>query len=174
MCRRLVENQSASAFGSCHRKTVRVTHFRKFFLAALLSGSLHLLWAQPATRLLTVSPAGGKSGTAVEVTVSGQEVLKAREMRFSHAGIEATSKDTNRFEVTIAKDVPPGIYDVRLVGKYGASNPRAFAVGVLKEIAEAKNSKETPQAIQLESTVNGQTESNAVDYYQFEAKAGQR
>jgi hypothetical protein len=178
MCRRLVENQSAFALGNCclpaHRKTVRVTLFRKLFLAALLSGSLHVLWAQPATRLLTVSPAGGKSGAAVEVTVSGPEVTKAKEMRFSHAGIKATSKDTNRFEVTIAKDVPPGVYDVRLIGKYGASNPRAFAVGVLKEIAEAKNSKDTPQAIPLESAVNGQTETNTVDYYQFEAKAGQR
>ena len=178
MCSRLVEIESASSFGNCchtaHRKTDRVTHFRKLFTAGLLFGSLHLLSAQPATRLLTVSPAGGKSGTAVEVTVSGQEVIKAREMRFSHAGIKATAKDTNRFEVTIAKDVPPGVYDVRLVGKYGASNPRAFAVGVLKEIAEAKNSKDTPQAVALESTVNGQTEANAIDYYRFEAKTGQR
>src|SRR5215218_8537633 len=162
MCCRFVEIQSASAPGNCclsaHRKTVRVTHFRKLFIAGVLSGSLHLLWAQPATRLLAVSPAGGKSGTAMEVTVSGPEVIKAREMRFSHAGIKATSKDTNRFEVTIAKDVPPGVYDVRLVGKYGASNPRAFAVGVLREIAETKNSKDMPQTVTLESTITGQTE----------------
>ncbi|MBY0513659.1 MAG: hypothetical protein K2P78_07070 [Gemmataceae bacterium] len=33
-----------------------------------------------------------------------------------------------RFEVAVAADVPPGTYDGRLVGKYGVTNPRLFAV----------------------------------------------
>src|SRR2546430_1353377 len=69
---------------------------------------------------------------------------------FSHPGIKGTyiapnapppdpkKKDVppkanptgpHRFAVTVAKDVPPGTYDVRVVNKWGVSNPRAFAVG---------------------------------------------
>ena len=36
-----------------------------------------------------------------------------------------------KFKVTIAPDVPVGQYDVRVINKWGVSNPRAFCVGDL-------------------------------------------
>ena len=128
----------------------------------------------PAARLLTVFPPGAKSGSTLEVTVSGQDLEGANELRFSQTGITATNKGTNRFEVTIARTVPPGIYDALVVGKYGASNPRAFAVGVLAEVAKAKTSSDSPQTVALESTINGRTEANIIDHFSFQAKKGQR
>ena len=110
----------------------------------------------------------------IEVTVSGSDLDGATELRFSQAGITATPKGTNRFEVTITRPVPPGIYDAVVVDRYGASNPRAFEVGVLAEVAEAKNSSDSPQTVALESTINGRTEANAIDYFLFPAKQGQR
>ena len=41
-----------------------------------------------------------------------------------------------RFTLNIADDVPPGVYDLRVVGRYGVSNPRAFVVGDRPEVTE--------------------------------------
>ena len=87
---------------------------------------------------------------------------------------EPPAPPVTQFKVTIGKEVPPGIYDVRVIGKNGISNPRAFGVGVLNEVMESKNSSDSPQTVALESTVNGRVEANAIDYFRFEAKAGQR
>ncbi|HTD66769.1 MAG TPA: hypothetical protein VK846_09610, partial [Candidatus Limnocylindria bacterium] len=106
--------------------------------------------------------------------VSGTDLDGLTHLRFTHSGITAISTPTNRFDVTIAKAVPPGMYQVRAVGKHGASNPRAFAVGVLPEVMEGKNSSDSPQTVALESTINGRTDANTVDYFLFSAKKGQR
>jgi len=153
-----------------------VTPLRPFSFTALvlIFVSPALLFGQAGPRLLNVSPAGAKAGSVVEVVVGGQELSAPKELRFSHPGIAAINKETNRFEVTIATNVPPGIYDVRAVTKQGASNPRAFAVGVLNEVAEEKNRSDAPQKIALESTVNGRTDTNSIDYFRFAAKKGQR
>ncbi len=128
----------------------------------------------PSSRLLNITPAGARIDGSIDVIISGENLDDAKELRFSHPGITAKAKPTNRFEVSVAKDVPPGIYDARVVGRRGASNPRAFAIGVLQEISESRNSGDSPQSIALESTVNGRTEANTVDYFRFAGKKGQR
>ena len=145
------------------------------FSFAMLFGSLLSGFGQlPSARLLTITPAGAKAGSTVELTVTGQDLVGATELRFSQPGITATNKGTNLFQVTIAKQVPPGIYDAMVIGKFGASNPRAFAVGVLPEITKGKNNGDSPQTVAIESTINGRTEASAVDYYSFQAKKGRR
>jgi hypothetical protein len=70
-----------------------------------------------------------------------------------------------------------GIYDARLVNKWGVSNARAFVVGDLKEVAEKEPNDDVPEAqrIELESTINGVIASPTdVDYYVFAGKRGQR
>ena len=59
---------------------------------------------------------------------------------------------TNQFAVTIAADVPPGVYDVRAIGTFGISNPRSFVVGTLPEVKEqgGNNTREKPQPIESE------------------------
>ena len=121
-------------------------------------------------------------------------------MRFSHAGIKAelvaapepAKKDANakgmgrggsrvsteaKFKVTVAKDVPVGTHDVRVVGKFGVSNPRAFVVGTLPEIVEVEPNSDVPQAqkIELNTVVHGVIEAiTDVDYFTFTGKKGQR
>ncbi len=141
--------------------------------ALLLLTSTALL-TQAQLRLHTVSPAGGKVGSTLKVSVTGEKLDELSGLQFSHRGIVAEKMGSNSFKVTIEKDVPPGTYDMRALGKTGASNPRAFAVGLLNEVAKAKNSSGSPQSISLETTVNGRTDTNAVDYFRFEAKQGQR
>jgi hypothetical protein len=150
----------------------------------------------PQPRLLIVSPAGGQAGTAVEVTLTGNDLDGPQKLLFNHPGIKAepvpgTSPTTPtkpapggqlplmtaRFKVTIPADVPVGTYDVRFVSKAGVSNPRAFVVGDLPETTEKEPNNDVDQAqkVALNSTVHGAiTTPTDVDYYAFTGQKGQR
>ena len=164
---------------------------------ALLAGFAALLASTPAfaqrltslpqTKLKALSVAGGKAGSSFDVKVtSGDQLNDLNKMVFNHSGITATPKTTtkagkttpvaNTFTVKIAKTVPTGLYDVRVAGKFGLSNPRTFVVGSRDEIVEKEpnddESKATP--IPLNSTVNAAVIARSeVDFYKFDAKQGQ-
>ena len=120
------------------------------------------------------------------VTVTGADLDEPTGLLFSHAGIKAEylappvpkapapdpkKKDAppamaaprapaagpHKFKVTVAADVPAGIYDVRFVGKWGVSNPRAFAVGTLNEVAEKEPNNDVPDAqrVEIGTTISG-------------------
>lgn len=146
--------------------------------------AVSLLAQLPTARLSTVFPPGGKQGATIEVTITGNDLDDLTGMHFSHAGIAAKPKigddkgqpEANKFMVAIAANVPPGIYEARIVGRYGVSNPRAFAVGVLPEMIEKSpnNAPDTAMEISLETTINGRADANSMDYFKFAAKKGQR
>ena len=135
----------------------------------------------PVARLLTMFPPGGKVGSQFEVSLTGADLDEANQLHFSHINISAKQKlgenglpEVNKFLVTIATNVPPGVYEARVVGRFGISNPRAFVVGDLPEaIAPTTNSSSASAAmISLGAIVNGRAEANAVSYYKFTAKRG--
>src|SRR5262249_39783486 len=81
------------------------------------------------------------------------------------------------FKITIPADTPPGIHDVRLVNKWGISNPRAFVVGDLAETVEKEpnNDVEKANRVEMNTTVNGAISAPTdVDYFVFSGKKGQR
>jgi hypothetical protein len=82
----------------------------------------------------------------------------------------------NRFKVTIAADVPPGIYEVRAAGPYGISTARRFVVGDREEILEKEpnNTPETANDIGVGQTVSGTCDPQNFDHFRFQAKKGQR
>src|SRR5256884_229951 len=96
-------------------------------LVGLLLGMNASLAQLPAARLSTVFPPGGKAGTTIEADVTGSDLDDANELHFSHTNITARQKvadktgepETNKFIVTIGADVPPGIYEVRVIGRFG-------------------------------------------------------
>jgi hypothetical protein len=158
----------------------------------------------PNPRLNSISPAGGKVGTSLEVTFTGTDLDLPEALLFSHPGITAKAiqpeppkedpkKDDKgkqpdmkkpapqvaKFAVTIAANVPVGYYDVRLIGKYGISNARTFVVGDLTEVMEKEPNNDVDQAqrVDLNSTINGTIAAGNppdVDYYVFAGKKGQR
>jgi hypothetical protein len=82
-----------------------------------------------------------------------------------------------KFKVTVAGDVPVGQYDVRVINKWGVSNPRVFCVGDLTEVAEKEPNNDIPEAtrIELNSTITGTIANPTdVDYCVFAGKKGQR
>ncbi|HEY5310953.1 MAG TPA: hypothetical protein VIK18_00490, partial [Pirellulales bacterium] len=143
----------------------------------------------PTAQLLSIFPAGGRQGTPVEVEIAGADLEGVDRLDFSHPGIKAEPKRAapivsglqgealpNRFVVSVGADVPPGLYDVRAVGRFGISNPRTFAVGRLAELNEETTNASLDKAmsIPLETVVNGRSGSGAVDYFRFTAHKGQR
>src|SRR5437879_494556 len=115
------------------------------FLSAILCAVMATAsaFAQlPVTQLTSIFPPGGKQGSAVEVTIAGADMDDVEKLVLNHAGLGAAAKMTgataleparpvpNQFVVTIAKDVPPGSYEVRAMGRFGLSNPRSFVVGI--------------------------------------------
>ncbi|HEV7279337.1 MAG TPA: hypothetical protein VGN57_03910 [Pirellulaceae bacterium] len=156
-------------------------------LSALLAASVCAQLPDP--RLKSIFPAGGARGAEVEATISGTDLDDATTLVFTHSGIVAAPKTeprrpfetepqvvADKFMISIAGDVPPGLYEVRSLGRFGLSTPRSFAVGVLPETIEAGNpqSLETAMPISFGSVVNGRAGNEAYDYFRFPAKAGEK
>lgn len=159
-------------------------------LSALLITSLIATAANaqlPQTRLKALSVTGGKAGTTFDVKVSsGDDTKQLSKLVINHPGITAVPKTTkqggktvpveNTFSVTIKPDVPTGLYEVRVAGKYGLSNPRTFVVGRLDEVAEQEpnNDLEKANPVPLNRTINGVLAGRAdIDVFKFDAKKGQ-
>lgn len=145
----------------------------------------------PTPLLKSVLPAGGRVGTTVEVTVDGADLDGVTALYFSDAGLKAERlpdppvdpKKKNppppplKFKVAVGDKVPLGSHDVRVVGKWGISNPRAFVVGELPEALEAEPNDDVDKAqrIEIGSTTTGVIASRTdVDYVAFAGKRGQR
>src|SRR6266704_3526328 len=111
----------------------------------VLVGQGSLLAQLPVARLLTVFPPGGKVGETNGLP------------------------EANKFLVTIATNVTPGVYEARVVGRFGISNPRSFVVSDLPEtIAPAtNNSPANAAAISLDTIINGHAEADAVGFFKF-------
>ncbi|MEM7234657.1 MAG: hypothetical protein AAF517_20935, partial [Planctomycetota bacterium] len=136
-----------------------------------------------------VFPLGGQRGTHVEVTAQGSDLDRAHGLVFSHPGIVGKPKMKpavplldpesvpGRFVVTISPDVPPAAYEVRVVGRFGVSNPRRFVVGARAEVEEKEgnNTAEQGQVVTLPVVINGRSGGNSdLDYFKFTARKGER
>jgi hypothetical protein len=131
----------------------------------------------PVPRLDRITPLGAAAGSSVEVEVSGADLEEANRMLFDHPGIKAEHVKDRKFKVSVAAEVPEGTYDVRVVGKYGVSSPRLFAVSHgLIEVAEKgpNNEPATAQAVLVNSVINGASNQGKDGVFRFPAKKGQR
>src|SRR5262249_42132263 len=134
----------------------------------------------PRPRLLMLTPPGARAGGEVEVTFTGQDVDSPQGLLFDHPGFKAElvpepppdpkkpapprpqgqgqlqNLVSVKFKVTVAGDAPLGNHDLRLVNKYGVSNPRTFVVGDRPEVLEKEPNNDVDQAqrIELNTTVN--------------------
>lgn len=144
----------------------------------------------PAARLLEVFPAGANPGKSSDVTVHGVDLDDVEQLTFSHPGITAARKMAepgpfdkgpqpvpNAFVVTVAGNVPIGVYEARVAGKYGLSNPRSFTIGDVPEILEVEPNNLATEATEvvLPAVVNGRSQTPAdVDHFKFKLPAAQR
>ena len=153
--------------------------FRKcslVFLAAVLGAALLSNAADlPLTRLDSVSPAAATPGKEVELTVAGSDFDAVDTLWFSHPGISAVPLKDKTFKAKVSPDVPEGVYDVRAVGKNGASNPRGFVVDRVSTGAKTGEcSFAKPMDLATPQAVFGVVAAAGRDHYRFNAKQGER
>jgi hypothetical protein len=112
------------------------------------------------------------------VEIAGADIEGVTELLIDHPGIKSEHvKDGRVFKLVIGADVPAGTYDVRLVGRFGVSNPRLFQVTHgLQDVAEKEPNNEAGQAqpVAINSAIDGVSDQNGEDWYRFEAKRGDR
>lgn len=133
----------------------------------------------PSIRFDRIAPLGGEVGTVVEVEILGADIEDVRDLLFDQPGLDAEPVPNKErfFNVSIANDVPVGTYDVRLVGKWGVSNPRLFAVSRgLKNVLEVEpnNDIATAQVVEMNSAICGLADGNGQDLFKFVSKKGER
>ncbi|HET6881527.1 MAG TPA: serine protease [Pirellulales bacterium] len=137
----------------------------------------------PAPRLLTTMPMGGKAGSQVEVTISGENLDNADELVFSDPRITAAAKldaagkpEANKYFVSIAADCPPGLYEARMMSRLGFSSSRAFSIGTLDEVVRTKpnTSLDTAMELPVNSLCNASASPRSIDHYSFAGRKGQR
>ena len=143
-------------------------------------------------------PAGGEVGTTVEVEAGGLNINRATKVLFSHPGIKgvlepikesASAKkkrsqlndqsspqlaDRIKIIVTIASNVPCGLYDLRLQGPKGVSNMLPFEVASYPNFLENKKSAlGKPNKVEsLPAVLCGYVSPGDIDYFQFEGNKG--
>jgi len=116
-------------------------------------------------------------GEPGEVSLRGSDLEGVTQLWFDHPGIRAVHVKDLTFRVVSAPDVPLGHHDVRAVGTYGVSNPRAFVVGDRPESVEIEPNDSPGKAgsIVVNTVTNGELNGPAdVDCFGFEGKKGQR
>jgi hypothetical protein len=166
--------------------TTTATIIRRFMVAAVTTTQA---FAQlPSPHLRSIHPGGAQVGTTLEVSIAGSELDEVSGLLFSHPGLTARQvsvparefqpkhPDPLRFRLTVANDVPPGHYEAHVQTRLGLSSPRPFVVGTLVELAEPGSNKKAADALALPVGVvlNGRADGDAIDYFRFEAKQGQR
>jgi hypothetical protein len=137
----------------------------------------------PYPILLSVSPAAAQTGTQTELSVTGTDLDGATRLHFSVPGVACEPKRdakqqpvANKFLVTFPAGMAATTCDVRVVAKYGISNPRGFFITPLPVtvVSASATSAENAFAAKLGTVITGASVKQASTYLRFEAKRGQR
>ena len=171
---------------------------KKIILAILCALLTTSLYAQKLT-MGYLFPAGGEAGATVEIEAGGLNINKATKVLFNHPGIKgevepvkesASAKKARRklndqsspqladkvkIHISIAKNVPCGLYDLRLQGANGVSNMLPFEVSSSPNFLENKQSSlGKPNIVDaLPAVLCGYVTPGGVDYFKFKGQAGE-
>src|SRR2546421_9492989 len=157
------------------QRRIQVGWLRVGLVLSALVGACGAGAELPLARLTSAFPPGGRAGTSVEIKLSGQDLDEVSGLHFSDSRITAKAGTGGGFVVTVPKQVDAGTYDLRAIGRYGITNPRAFVVSSLVESVNKGGNTTTAAAapIALGQVINAVAEANAVHYYKVSLKKGQ-
>ena len=144
----------------------------------------------PTIQLSALSRAVGQASSTFPVRISEGELTdEVDQLVFSHSGITAALQtspsrlletDAQRkfghFDVTVAAEVPPGIYEVRAKGRHGLSNPRAFMVtqSPVQYIEQEHTTADTAIDLSLQQVTLDRTFPQRRNHYKVTLAAGDR
>ena len=157
-------------------------HSKNLFAAIALGLGFAALGQAASPGLSLVLPRGGQRGSTVEVRFIGDRLGDVREVLFYSPGfavqkIEPVPKKPKEAlaMIAIAADCVLGEHKLRLVTATGISPLQTFWVSQFPNASEKEpnNDFATPQAVPINSTVEGTVQNEDVDYYRVTAKQGQ-
>lgn len=161
--------------------------FMKLLPLFLLTPALALAQATFPTPVITsISPLGGQPGKTLNLAVKGTDLDGLRGVLFSpDPGVPVEAKPkldakgqpvANTLTLTLPAEVKPGLYELRVMGDFGISNPRVFQVGT-QPVADSPGTNDKPETalkITPDTAVHGVFKSAAPHGFEFTGKAGHR
>ncbi len=152
----------------------------RFLCLGLVSFSIASSVQAASPRLNVITPRGVQRGGEHELTFNGTNLGDAKDVMFYDSGfevLEVTGEGNNaKVKVRVAADCRLGEHVAQVRTASGISDYRTLYVEALPVVQEVEPNSEftAPQAIALNTVVNGTITSEDVDYYVVEAKQGQR
>ena len=153
-------------------------YFLRFIFLAL-PFSFSLTAVEPL--ISSLLPRGGKIDSSQEVVVRGKRLDKTVEFFFYSEGISVSKIVSDKPSLIkasfdISKEAALGQHKLRIRTEEGLSNLYTFWVGPYANVKELEPNSEFDQAqqIPINSTVNGVSLSEDVDFYEINASKGQR
>lgn len=153
-------------------------------LRSSVSASALLLWVAapvvqaldlPFARFDSISPAAASAGAELEVQITGTDIDGVDAAWFSHPGLSAKLIKEKVFSIKADPGISEGIYDMRLMGTHGVSNPRAIYVGQAPTVPKSGEcSRDKPMDLPPNTAVAGVSVAGGRDHYRFSARKGQR
>ncbi len=129
----------------------------------------------------SVTPAEVARGASVQIRLTGKHLAGVTVVSAPIPGWKATILAAGphevRAEVTVPHTIPAGVYAVTVTGPAGSSGAVSLTVDAFAAVAESPAphaSPRTGQVVTLPATLVGSVgRAGEVDWYRFEAKAGQ-
>lgn len=129
----------------------------------------------PSPTLTSIVPLSGRPGETLRLTLRGGDLEAPTAILLHDRSLAITPVKTNIVTVTLPADLEPGFYDLRFIGRFGVSNPRAFQVSALaSQTSPATNSKpESAVRATVGSMIQGAFKAALPQWFAFDAKKGQ-
>ena len=152
-------------------------------VALLVFGATRPASGQSASpQLSRILPRGAQRGTEATFRFSGARLADTQQvLLYDTTGVEVVGfkqVDANNVDVTlkIAPDCRLGEHVAQLRTVRGISDYRSFYVGALPVVAETEpnNEIDQAQAIDANVTVHGVVQAEDIDYFEIQAKKGDR
>ncbi len=149
------------------------------FVAVVLVGRLAHGVSDPV--LIDIQPTGAQRGAEIQFTFAGQRLADAQALLLYEPGVTVKAitpagNDAVKVDCAIAPDCPLGEHRVRVRTATGISELRTLWVGALPITPEVEPNSDfaAPQKVPFNTTITGVITGEDVDYFAFDAKAGQR
>jgi len=145
-------------------------------LAALLIFGLHTASAQlPYHRLDRATPNSAQTAATnqtVTIKISGAELDLAERLDTDIPGATTTKVDDSTYKLVLPPNAKTGLYDLRLVGRYGLSAPRRFALDARPHQRQQEPKTDAPPPHALDTVILGEAKASEHSTIAFSAKAG--
>ena len=153
-------------------------------VVSLFSSNARCQYLKP--RLDTISPPVATVGSSFELLIGGEAIDETSQLVFSAPGFSsvATMVPAGRFralptpkprtfQVRVGAEVPPGVYSLRAVGRYGISNARRFEVAALPvRKIEASANRSSASQFEPNETIWGAAQAGAFLFHRITLTKG--